>query len=313
MNTPNSQMEEFPFLPAVILLGATCLIIAFLLSMQPKAPPTETAAVPTQPATEIPATPTSEPTPEPTEEAAAVEYDPALVSQGQSAYMSICIACHGMDARGIPGLGKDLLDSEFVHGLSDQELADFIIVGRRPFDEGNTTGIDMPARGGNPTLTDEQIHAIVAYLRTEAVNAGFGASAGGTTQTAGVDATTVPAVVQQPTTAATAAPLVILAPGEGDVEPLPPAAPRDGETAYNFLCAGCHGASGEGTPNNGSAITNSDLLADDDAMTEFLTRAEPIAPLTDEFVHPARGGYPPLTDEEIQPLIDYMHALAAAQ
>lgn len=316
MNTSNSQMEEFPFLPAVILLGITCLIIAFLLAMQPKSPAAEVAVVPTQTATEAPPTPTTEPTAEPAA-VAEVSYDPALVSQGQTLYSSTCVACHGPNARGIPGLGKDLLASEFVHSLSDDELTQFITVGRRPWDEGNTTGIDMPARGGNPNLTDEEIHAIVAFLRTETVNAGItpsttGAQADTAAATAETAPTTAPAVVQNPTSAATATPLPILAPGEGDVPALPPPEPRSGETAYNFLCAGCHGANGEGTANNGPAITDSDLLADDDAMIEFLTRAEQIAPGTD-FVHPVRGGYPPLTDEELQPLIDYMYSLAGAE
>jgi disulfide bond formation protein DsbB len=320
MNTPNPQMDEFPFLPALILLGAFCLVIAFLLAMQPQPPAAEVAAAPTEIATEEPPTPTTEPTVEPTAVAAAeaVAYDPALVSQGQTLYASTCVACHGPNARGIPGLGKDLLASEFVHGLSDEELTQFVIVGRRPWDEGNTTGIDMPGRGGNPGLTDEDIHAIVAFLRTETVNAGITPSTGGAVAEAGAageataEATTVTAVVQNPTTAATVTPLPILAPGEGAVATLPPADPRDGQTTYNFLCAGCHGANGEGTANNGPAITDSELLADDAAMVEFLTNPVQIAPGTD-FVHPARGGYPPLTDEEIQPLIDYMHSLAGAE
>lgn len=320
MNTPNSQMEEFPFLPALILLGAFALVIVFLLATQPQSPATEVAAVPTETATEAPPTATSAPTVEPTAVAAAepVDYDPAQVSQGQTLYTSTCLACHGPDARGIPGLGKDLLGSEFVHGLNDEELTQFIIVGRRPWEEGNTTGIDMPARGGNPGLTDDDIHAIVAFLRTETVNAGITPSTSGAAADAGAtgeataELTRVPAVVQAPTTAATATPLPILAPGEGDVPALPPAEPRSGETAYNFLCAGCHGANGEGTANNGPAITDSELLADDAAMTEFLTNPVQIAPGTD-FVHPVRGGYPPLTDEEVQPLIDYMHSLVGVE
>lgn len=91
--------------------------------------------------------------------------DPALVSQGEQLFM-LCAACHGSDARGLPNLGKDLVASEFVTGLTDQELLDFIKTGRPIWDPLNTTGIDMPAKGGNPAMTDEDIQAVIAYLRS---------------------------------------------------------------------------------------------------------------------------------------------------
>lgn len=85
---------------------------------------------------------------------------------GEAAYQSSCSACHGPDARGISGLGKDLVDSQFVHDLSDQELLEFVKVGRPVNDPANTTGVDMPPKGGNPALSDDQILDIIAYLRT---------------------------------------------------------------------------------------------------------------------------------------------------
>jgi disulfide bond formation protein DsbB len=97
---------------------------------------------------------------------AAGAYDPAAIADGQAIFGSLCIACHGADARGLPNLGKDLVSSEFVHRLTDQELLDFIKTGRPIWDSNNTTGVDMPPRGGNPALSDEQILNIIAYLRT---------------------------------------------------------------------------------------------------------------------------------------------------
>ncbi len=97
------------------------------------------------------------------EEAQAAAGDPAV---GEQLYQASCAACHGMDARGIPGLGKDLRASEFVKGLSDQELLDFIKKGRDASDPANTTGVAMPPKGGNPALTDEDIMNIIAYIRS---------------------------------------------------------------------------------------------------------------------------------------------------
>lgn len=85
---------------------------------------------------------------------------------GEELYLGTCQSCHGADAKGLDGLGKDLTTSEFSIALSDDELVDFIKKGRSSSDPENTTGVDMPAKGGNPALTDDDMHAIVAYLRT---------------------------------------------------------------------------------------------------------------------------------------------------
>jgi mono/diheme cytochrome c family protein len=87
-------------------------------------------------------------------------------SAGRSLFTSTCTACHGLDGQGLPGLGKNLVSSEFVAGQSDQALVEFIKVGRTPDDPLNTTGVLMPARGGRATLTDQELYDIVAYIRT---------------------------------------------------------------------------------------------------------------------------------------------------
>ncbi|MFZ2881068.1 MAG: cytochrome c, partial [Phototrophicaceae bacterium] len=123
------------------------------------------------PPTDVPATdvpPTEQPAAQPTaapDAGSSTSYDPALVAEGESQFI-LCAACHGMDGHGVPNLGKDLVNSEFVAGLTDQELLDFIKVGRPIWDPANTTGVDMPAKGGNPAMTDDQILAVIAYIRT---------------------------------------------------------------------------------------------------------------------------------------------------
>jgi mono/diheme cytochrome c family protein len=89
--------------------------------------------------------------------------DPAA---GQVLFTATCAACHGPAAQGLPGLGKNLVASEFVAGLTDRELVEFITVGRTPDDPLNTTGVTMPAKGGRATLTDQDLYDIVAYIRS---------------------------------------------------------------------------------------------------------------------------------------------------
>jgi len=153
-------------------------------------PPTvEPTTIPTDIPTDVPTTipsdiptdvptiiPTDVPTIEPTaaevdqseyegDSQSATSYDPSVVQQGESLFV-LCGACHSPDGTGITGLGKSLVDSEFIHNLSDAELVEFIKIGRPVWDPENTTGVDMPALGGNPTLTDDDVLAVVAYIRS---------------------------------------------------------------------------------------------------------------------------------------------------
>lgn len=95
----------------------------------------------------------------------AADYDPVLAERGKSLFTQ-CAACHGADALGLPNLGKNLVASEFLHSLTDEELLVFIKTGRPMWDSLNTTGLDMPPKGGNPALTDADIMAIIAYIHS---------------------------------------------------------------------------------------------------------------------------------------------------
>lgn len=88
------------------------------------------------------------------------------VADGQKLFQQTCAACHGMEGQGVPNLGKDMRVSAFIKAQSDDELLAFIKRGRMPSDPGNTTGVAMPPKGGNPALQDGQLRAIIAYIRT---------------------------------------------------------------------------------------------------------------------------------------------------
>jgi len=95
---------------------------------------------------------------------------PAQVAKGDPAKgqenFTACSACHGSTGEGVPGLGKDMTTSKFIAGKTDEELVEFIKSGRPASDPLNTTGIDMPPRGGNPALGEQDLYDIVAYIRT---------------------------------------------------------------------------------------------------------------------------------------------------
>lgn len=87
-------------------------------------------------------------------------------ANGEKVFASTCVACHGEAGVGIENLGKPMPGSAFIAGLSDEELVVFIKAGRGPGDPENTTGVDMPAKGGNPSLSDQDLFDVVAYIRT---------------------------------------------------------------------------------------------------------------------------------------------------
>jgi len=70
---------------------------------------------------------------------------------GEKIFVSACAACHG----------QDMIHSEFIATRTDHELIEFIEVGGLPDEP-----LVMPPRGGNPTLTDENLDDIAAYLRS---------------------------------------------------------------------------------------------------------------------------------------------------
>lgn len=86
--------------------------------------------------------------------------------KGKELFAGTCAACHGPDAKGLPNLGKDLTTSTFVKSQSDQQLLEFIKKGRAPGEPGNTTGVAMPPKGGNPAMTDKDMTDVITFIRS---------------------------------------------------------------------------------------------------------------------------------------------------
>lgn len=218
------------------------------------------------------------------------------------------------------GLGKTLIGSDYVNGLSDEELATFIKVGRQVTDPLNTTGVMMPANGGNPTLDDEKLMDVVQYIRSLNTDKSTSAAVVPTavpTAEGGTPAPTTEPVAFAPINVnALVAPTSIA--GETSQEATEPtsspetsdvqAAPADGGTLYNQTCAGCHGLNGAGVSMVAQPLINSQLFNDRDGMglLQFMTAA-----VTTEsgFPHPERGGNFALTDDDMLAIIIYMYSL----
>lgn len=90
----------------------------------------------------------------------------AQIARGAKLFQQTCATCHGADGHGMPKLGKDLHNNQFTMALTDEEMLAFIKEGRPAYHPDNTQGVDMPPKGGNPALTDEDLLAIIAFQRT---------------------------------------------------------------------------------------------------------------------------------------------------
>lgn len=102
-----------------------------------------------------------------TDTPAAGALEPGDPVAGAEVYQRTCSVCHGADLNGIDGLGKQLAPSGFVVENTEGELAAFIAVGRPRSDPENSQGVDMPPKGGNPSLDAQDLLNVSAYLKAQ--------------------------------------------------------------------------------------------------------------------------------------------------
>lgn len=86
---------------------------------------------------------------------------PGDAGNGKAVYGETCVFCHGAKGKGeIPGV-PDLTRKKGPLAKTDAELFRNIADGF----ESPGSAMAMPARGGNPDLSDEEVHDVLAYLR----------------------------------------------------------------------------------------------------------------------------------------------------
>ena len=226
-----------------------------------------------------------------------------LVTRGRDLFATTCIACHGEDGRGRPGLGKDLTTSEYLKSNSDGMVRSIIKEGRPANHPLNTTKVVMPPKGGNPALTDEDISAIVQFVRAiqNPSQVARGVSL--------VAKAPLPTEADLAAAAATA-----LAAAGGDAELAEYIA--SGTRLYASTCIACHGAGGAGIKGNGKALLNNTFvqgLSDDDLLAFVKKGRDPgDSKNTTGVAMPPKGGNPALSDDDLLDVISYLRTLQPA-
>jgi mono/diheme cytochrome c family protein len=89
-----------------------------------------------------------------------------MVAQGKTIYSGagICSSCHGPAGAGIPSLGVDLTDAEWLHSDGTYEgVVKTVVEGVTA--QASSSGIPMPAKGGTK-ISDDDANAVAAYVWT---------------------------------------------------------------------------------------------------------------------------------------------------
>ena len=85
---------------------------------------------------------------------------------GRDLFIGMCSSCHGANGEGMDGLGKPFTTSQFIKDSTDKEIITLVKMGRPIWDAANTTGVDMPPKGGNPAMSDDDLNNIISYIRS---------------------------------------------------------------------------------------------------------------------------------------------------
>jgi cytochrome c5 len=188
---------------------------------------------------------------------------------GEEVYKSACAGCHTTGAMNAPKLGDNAAWAKLIPeghaGLTKQAIA----------------GIrQMPARGGNPALTDIEMSRAVAYLAN---------SAGAKFKEPPVAAPAAPAAA-----AAAAMTVAAVAPAAA----APAAAAVDGEAVYKQACAACHASGAAGAPKSGDkAAWAPRIKKGEEALVASALKGIGIMP--------PKGGNASLTEAQIRAAVAY--------
>jgi disulfide bond formation protein DsbB len=222
--------------------------------------------------------------------------DPATAAHGRDLFMEVCLACHGADGRGVQGLGKTIVESDYVASLTDAHLAAFLEQGRpkaRP--------VAMPPKGGRTDLTEADLRAIVAYVR-------------GLQDPRRLPELPAYAMAPVETSASDIAEALDAAGGDEELAQYI----ASGTKLYATTCIACHGPGGAGIAGNGKALRDNAFirsLSDDEELLAFILKGrDPGDPMNTTGVGmPARGGNPALSEDDLLDIISYLRTLQPAE
>ncbi len=201
---------------------------------------------------------------------------PKVEKDGKVVYESVCAACHATGVLNAPKTGDKTAWAKLIKEGLDTITADAI------------KGIrQMPARGGNPDLTDTEVARAVVYMANQS----------------GANWKEPEAKPAAPPAAVAAAPAAAPAPAApAPATSAAPAAAGKGKAVYDSACTACHTAGVAGAPKTGDKAAWAPRLK---AGMEALYTAA----LKGKNAMPPKGGQMQLADADVKAAVDYMVGL----
>src|SRR2546422_9654540 len=207
---------------------------------------------------------------------------------GEAGYAQVCKTCHETGLAGAPKSGdKAAWTPRLAQGQAT--VLAHAIAGFQ-----GKTGL-MPAKGGNPDLSDAEVERAIVYMANQ-VGAGWKERTPPPTAVAAAPAAAPPS--SAPPSASPAPPTAAA---------VTSAAKPDGKKIYESGCVACHGAGIAGAPKFGDKTAWAPRLAEGTntlythALQGFQGKSG---------VMPPKGGNTTLSDADVRAAVDYMTAAA---
>ncbi|MCS3509602.1 cytochrome c5 family protein [Achromobacter sp. JUb104] len=239
---------------------------------------------------------------------------PRVFKTGEQVFAAVCTACHTAGVAGAPKMGDNAAWAPFIKAGYDTML-NVALHGKG----------GMPAKGGNPTLSDYEVARAVVYMANKSgaslpepaapaeegakkeadAGAAVAAPAAGAAAAPGAAASGAAPAAAAPAAAATAAAPAAAAPAAAPAAPAP-AAPQQaaavnpaGEKLYKSVCFACHATGVANAPKFGDKAAWAPYIKTGmDAMVKVAMQGKP--PM------PPKGGAANASEEDIRAAVQYM-------
>lgn len=213
---------------------------------------------------------------------------PKVFKTGEQVFAAVCTACHTAGVAGAPKVGDNAAWAPFIKSGFDTML-NVALHGKG----------GMPAKGGNPTLSDYEVARAVVYMANKSGGSlpepAAPAEDGAKKEADAAPAAAAPAAAAPAAPAAVAAAPAAAAPAPQQTAAVNPA----GEKLYKSVCFACHATGVANAPKFGDkAAWEPYIKTGMDAMVKVAMQGKP--PM------PPKGGAATASEDDIRAAVQYM-------
>ncbi|CAB3632079.1 Cytochrome c6 [Achromobacter pulmonis] len=226
---------------------------------------------------------------------------PKVFKTGEQVFAAVCTACHTAGVAGAPKVGDNAAWAPFIQSGFDTML-NVALHGKG----------GMPAKGGNPTLSDYEVARAVVYMANKSGGSlpepAAPAEDGAQKEAEAAPAAAAPVAAAAPAAAAPAAAPAAAAAAPATAAAAPAAAPAPQQTAavnpageklYKSVCFACHATGVANAPKFGDkAAWEPYIKTGMDAMVKVAMQGKP--PM------PPKGGAANASEDDIRAAVQYM-------